>query len=252
MCVSVQTLVLRRFPAFATALLLASAAGTGQTPSSAQTAPGEAHLIAEANALRLRLRTDDAIRVLDRAAALYPKSASIYVLRSDSEKDRGNMPAALSDLQKALAITPHNLEILKKRAKVNDITGHLSEAIKDYDYILAKQPKDKRTWNERAIACKRLKLYAEAAHDFNEAANCAGEDRSQHDILYDRTQMYMLSGESKKAMDSANDLIKKFPELSRGYWLRAQLYEKAGQTVLAGRDRAKATEIDENFMPGDR
>ncbi|MBU6455119.1 MAG: hypothetical protein KGS72_25330 [Cyanobacteria bacterium REEB67] len=40
--------------------------------------------------MRLRLKSDEAIRVLDRAAALYPQSVSAHVLRSDTEKARSS------------------------------------------------------------------------------------------------------------------------------------------------------------------
>src|SRR5208283_5116188 len=143
-------------------------------------------------------------------------------------------------------LSPQTLEYIKKRAKINDMTGHLKEALVDYAYALTKEPKALSLWRDRAIAYKRLKQYGQAAADFDTACALAKGNECFSDVLYDRAQMYLYSGNLTKALDGSNELIKQFPQMSKGHWIRAQVYDKLGKTELAAKDRSLGKVMDED------
>ena len=211
--------------------------------------PGALAALAQAQRLRLQLKSEAALKVLNEAVVRFPNSIVCRDYRSDLEREFGDMNAAMADIQKILQLIPGNVGYTKKRAKIYDITGHLKEAIVDYDYVLTKEPKTFSAWRDRAIAHKRLKEYDLAARDFDMAVTLSDRDNHYNDILYDRAQMYLLSGNTAKALNGANILIKEFPHMSKGLWIRAQVYDKLNQPGPAKADRDKAKVLDENFDP---
>lgn len=212
-------------------------------------APAALAALNQAQKLRLQLKSEAALTLLNEAVLRFPKSIACRDYRSDLEREFGDMKAAMADIQKILQLAPGNVNYTKKRAKIYDITGQLKEAIADYDYVLTKEPKTFSAWRDRAIAHKRLKEYGPAARDFDMAVTLSDRDNHYNDLLYDRSQMYLFSGNTAKAMDGANVLIKEFPHMSKGLWMRAQVYDKLNQPGPAKADRDKAKILDENFDP---
>ncbi|MBS2010253.1 MAG: tetratricopeptide repeat protein [Cyanobacteria bacterium SZAS TMP-1] len=211
--------------------------------------PPEYAMLERARQLRLNLKTEAALQVLNETILRYPKFIDAIDYRSDLEREVGDMKGALADMNKILSLLPGHVDYTKKRAKIYDMNGRLKEAIADYDYVLTKQPDALSIWRDRGVAHKRLKEYALAAADFDKTVAMGSKHRDFNDYLYDCSQMHLFAGDLPKAMSYANQLIKTFPQMSKGLWMRAQVYDKLNKPELAKADRARAKVLDENFDP---
>ena len=206
-------------------------------------------MLAQAYRLHLQFKSEQALSLASEIVMHYPKCAEAYDLRSDLNRELGNMTAAIADIDQAIALAPNTLQYVKNRANINDINGHLKEAIADYGYVLVKEPKDCTVWRDRAKAYKRLKKYGQAAADFEKAVLYGQDNHRLNDFMYERAQMHLLDGNLGRALEASNELIKRFPYMSKGHWIRAQVYDKLAKPDLAAKERSKATAIDENLDP---
>jgi len=199
--------------------------------------------------LRLQLKNDEALKLADCALKSYPKSVSGLIIRADLLKELGLMKQAAADLDKAYALAPENMNVLQKHCRMLDMTGHLTEALAEYDIILKKSPRDANFWSYRGQAHKRLKRWAEAAHDFEMAIKNQPNLRDLSSWLYEVGNCQFLAGNEQAALKAFEELVKRFPDMSTGYWGKARVFDKMGKSADAEKQRALAKKRDLEMAP---
>lgn len=208
-------------------------------------------MLSRMHQLRLELKNQEALQLADVAVRAYPHSVRLLIARSDILKELGFMKQSGADLDAALKMAPQNEEALRKRCRSLDMTGHLCEALAAYDVILRKNPKDANFWSYRGEANKRLKRYADAAADFSQAIKNQPDCNDMGTWLFEVGNCRLLVGDQQGALEAFDQLVKKFPDLSTGYWGRARVFEKMGRIKDAERDRNSAKKFDMEIAPHD-
>lgn len=187
------------------------------------------------------------LALYDRAEKLFPKDTSTFIARADIYKEMGKMDRALAEIEKALRLTPADPRLIQRMGEYSDICGQLEKAIACYDRVLAEKPHDADLLRRKAVALKRLKRPLPAAQFFQKAYEANKTSRDSHMNLHDAGQMYLLANDTSEAMVCFELLIKTNPQLSTGYWDRAQVYDLNNEKTKAALDRAKARKLDLDY-----
>ena len=187
------------------------------------------------------------LALYDRAEKLFPRDTSTFIARADIYKEMSKMDRAISEIEKALRLTPADLSLMQRFGEYSDICGQLEKALACYDRVLASKPHDASLLRRKAVALKRLKRPLPAAQFFQKAYEANKTSRDSHMNLHDAGQMYLLANDTSGAMACFELLIKTNPQLSTGYWDRAQVYDLKKEKTKAAADRAKARKLDLDY-----
>jgi tetratricopeptide (TPR) repeat protein len=111
-----------------------------------------------------------AIRLLDAALALAPRSPAAHSHRGSALKNLGRWDEALASFDRALALQPDHVDALNNRGNALRALGRTAEALAGYDRAIAIAP---RVWNahhNRGVTLAALGRHAEAVASLDRAA----------------------------------------------------------------------------------
>lgn len=181
------------------------------------------------------------------------KLASVYTQRGFMLRDR-EPDSAMSDFNAALKIQPDYAAALNDRAWIHMTRGDYDAALQD----LNRTASQTTAWLPAAVAYYyrgfaylRLKDYAKAVSDLNEAIR-----RQPNNADY-----YLARGEAQQAQESYDAALRDFDEFSRrapkdprGLLARAVIFETTGklQDALAALDSAITLAPDNDFAKSER
>jgi tetratricopeptide (TPR) repeat protein len=197
-------------------------------------------------------------------------NANARVQRGLIYRQMGNPQAALEDYNRALQLEADNTQALTNRGNALLDLRRFQEAIDDYEKVLEAEPRNVKTRVNFAIAFSSLRNFERAeqefataeSHDQNYAelyvnrAIMHYESRqyakaipdyqqylrfhpSDHQIYNDLGVVYSILGNFQKAVESLTQAIQISP-VKDYYLLRAQAYDKLGNTAAAAQDRQRA------------
>lgn len=209
-------------------------------------------MVLRAEQLRKEFKYPEALAQVAQILKIYPSCVDALSLRSDIYKEQGHLQQALADMNLAHSLEPNNLDIYKRRCRMLDMMGRLDAALVDYEDILKKCPADPQMWAYRGQAYKRLKRYEEAARDFARAVACGPNHRDTADWMYESGNCNLLIGKLPEALQVFDLMVKRFPDLSTGFWGRAKVLEKMNRPAEAEKARAQAKKLDLDLDPAGR
>ncbi len=139
--------------------LFISLASVGQ-PASAD------ELLAQARAALTRGQGEAALGLADRAVALAPQNAQVYVTRGAARELLKQHAEAVADFTRAVELDPKLAEAFDRRGSEQFKLGRIAESIQDFDRYLALRPEEKPGHWKRGISYYYAGKYAEGAKQF--------------------------------------------------------------------------------------
>lgn len=195
---------------------------------------------------------EKAIKTYSRALKAYPNDIRLYQLRANAYSKISSFEEAVADISQAIKMNPKENWYYALRAGYYWGLKKNKEAIADYTTELKLVPNDHANRRKRGHIYRLIGMYKEAIPDCERsvAMNVKQMDEALADLAYS----YAQTGQTQKAIDTYTKMIEKFPDLSVGYYGRADIYEKLGKTKLAKRDRDQGKvadgELDPNVLTG--
>lgn len=197
-------------------------------------------------------------------------NANARIQRGLIYRQMGNPQQALEDYNRALALDPDNTQAYTNRGNALLDLGRYRQAVADYEKVLAKEPGNIKTRVNLAIAYSSLREFDKAEAAFAEAdrygpdypdlhvnrAIMYYESRQyanaipsyqrylqlrpdDHQVYSDMGVVYSLMGNHQNAVEAYSRAIQISPQ--KDYFrLRAQSYERLGNTAAAAQDRQTA------------
>jgi len=196
--------------------------------------------------------------------------ANARVQRGLIHRQTGNPQAALTDYNRAIELEPDNTQAYTNRGNAYLDLRRYQEAIADYEKVLQAEPWNVKTRVNFAIAFSALRNFEKAEQEFTRAQRAnpnyadvyvnraimyyesrqyakaipdylqyLGLHPDDHQIYNDMGVVYSLMGEYQKAVESLTQAIQLSP-VKDYYLLRAQAYDKLGNSAAAARDRQAA------------
>lgn len=193
-----------------------------------------------------QLEHKKAADVLTKALLLAPNDLELLERRSDAYAQIFIMDKAEADLSKAISINPKNAGFYRHRARLYFRDGKLQKAVADYDTAVKLDPKDLAPYRDRGRIHEQLGNGKKAVEDFQKFIDSGGNDNNG-EVLQHLGDLYLKDGQTQRALETFNRMIKYVPDLSGGYYGRARVYEKLGKFDLAKSDKKQGKKLDLAF-----
>ncbi len=185
-------------------------------------------------------RYDQAILSVDRAIELKPNFPEAYLLRARSRLMAYDTAGAIPDFTKAIERGPRDAAALLDRGGAYLLLKNYSAAAADASAALAIDPRLAAAYNLRGRALRDGGNPQKALEDFNRAVEMAPSG----DNYYQRGATEQLLGEHKRAIADFGESIEYTPDMSEGYFARAESERAIGEMEAAKRDHQHARIID--------
>ncbi len=194
---------------------------------------------------------EKAIIDLTAAIKLHPKEYLPYHMRSEAYGELNLYQQELADMTRAIQCM-NVCPLYRDRGYIHFRYGHFREAVADYTKALSLTPGDHIAYRSRARAYDALKDNKAAISDYEMALKTMnrGSIRMEPEIMDTLGKLYLKTKQEGKALDRFSLLIKRYPNMGRGYYGRAQVYKMQGQSDLAAKDLHRAHELDYAVDPG--
>lgn len=205
--------------------------------------------VAKQHAKMMELET--AIDDYTAAIKVNPNNYLPYQLRSEVRRDLNLFPEGIADLTRAIALSPKDAGLYRDRGYLNFKNYNYKEAIADYTKSISLDPNDGGAYRSRGRSYACLKQYKNAAADYKKSLELRTKttirlEVESRGILGD---LYIKCNQPNEALEQFNQLIARFPHVSKGYYGRADVYKLLGKTDLSKRDIEKAHELDYEMDP---
>lgn len=125
-------------------------------------------------------RTEEAARLLGRAAARLPNDSSVHNNYGNVLRELGRHASALSSYERALAIQPDYADALYNRSLALQDLGRFEDAIAGYDQALALRPDHAAAHNNRGAALQALGRLDEAVASYDQAIALRSDYAAAH------------------------------------------------------------------------
>lgn len=162
-----------------------------------------------------------ALTDLDKAIALKPTAAHLYVNRGNANKHAGNMQRALEDYGKAITHSPNLEAAYSNRGHVYKLLGDYNAAVREYKAALAIQP-FYGTQYSLGDALRRQKRCKEAAEAFRKATMMKPDFAQAYNDL---AETYLRCGDRHAALIAAQQAS------TLGYPVRPEILSAQSTTV---------------------
>lgn len=166
---------------------------------------------------------------------------SAYYARGSVRKEVNRCDSAIEDFSKALEVAPDDAAVLKDRAYCYLVAKQAEPALTDIGRVIKLHPKDPGAVMLRGHANWARNDLETAAKDFAEAAAL---DPTNYLALYNQASALGALKRPAEAVPVASAAIKLDATDSRGFRLRASLYQDLGRTDAALRDYIDAFRLD--------
>jgi tetratricopeptide (TPR) repeat protein len=155
-----------------------------------------------------------AMKDLDHALSLAPKSAILYFCRADLLVKQGSLDQALIDLRRSLELNPDDAQTYYLRAGIYQQIGQSEKALEDYGAAIAKNQNFDRAFYNRAMIYDDLGKPDLALADYAQVIRI----NPQHPKVYNnRAVIYINAGEYEKAQVDLLKAIRIDSHNSRAY-----------------------------------
>lgn len=185
------------------------------------------------------------------AIKVNPNNYLTYQLRSEVRRDLNLFPEGIEDLTRAIVLKPKDAGLYRDRGYLKFRNYNYKEAIADYTKAISLDPNDGGAYRYRGRNYACLKDYKNAAADYKKSLELRSKttirlEVETRGILGD---LYIKCNQPKEALEEFNALIVRFPQVSKGYYGRAEVYKRLGKTDLSKKDIEKAHELDYEMDP---
>lgn len=182
------------------------------------------------------------------------------------KQSAGDMRGALEAINKAIELNAEDPELYKQRAQINMSAKEPNAAIADYTKALSLNPKDASSLYNRALLRDMISDKKGAREDMTQAENLykeqgdkGGQKQARETLnLWDGKEVNsprqdkdfteganaFNKGNYKEALNSWDNLIKKYPNEASGYYNRAITNARLNDSQAAERDYRKAIELN--------
>ena len=126
-------------------------------------------------------QTEEALRDLDRALQLNPKSKKARFNRAELlnwKGDADNVQAAIEDYQAVLEAAPKDVQAINGLAHAHLAMGNIDQAIEHYTRVTELQPNNSVAWQARGEAYQTAENWKAASEDFAKSISIQKSARS--------------------------------------------------------------------------
>lgn len=177
---------------------------------------------------------------LDRIIATRPPSGELYRWRGLCNEENGKLAEAIVDYAKASSLEPENPSNFERLAEVHLAQGDLPAAAADYRQAIERGPANGGYRTRLGIILERMSKPDEANQEYAEAIR---RDPRQCNRAIARARVLLAAGQNASAFASVENLLKQGVEDSRLYLARADIVVQANQRESAA-DRDRAARLD--------
>lgn len=162
----------------------------------------------------------------DRAIELDPENERLYFLRGVFRMNCQLTELALVDFDRVLAIDSGDDNARAYRASLLMRLNRYKEAIDDYTHLIAKHPENPLPYSGRAFALTSMGRSDQAQEDAKRAIDISSELADDIHLSTETANIYRLirAEDYDVALAATNRIVADYPDLSRGYRLRAHVY----------------------------
>ena len=199
-----------------------------------------AYLTTLGTALRKLGRSDDAVRVFDKAVQLKADDATLWNNLAHALIEGGHVSDAMLCLARAHQLEPQNPKIRNDVGYGYMLLGRHEEALSWFDRALEIKPDSVETLNNKAFSLTRLRRFDEALSVYARA-KAAGPDNAATD--FNVAQLQMLTGSFNAGWLGREARFRlpspvPYPEFRKPRWFGDQ--DVAGKTILLYADEGLA------------
>lgn len=204
---------------------------------------GDASAWRLARALALSHKGDLAAALvdLDRLIAAKPSSGELYRWRGLCNLENGKLAEAIEDFAKASSLEPENASNCERLAEVHLAQGDLPAAADDYRRAIERNPANSGYRTRLGVILERMSKPDEANQEYAAAIR---RDPRQCNRAIARSRVLLASGQTAGAFASIESLLKQGVEDARLYLARADVALQANQPESAAADRDRAVRLD--------
>ena len=183
---------------------------------------------------------ESALADLSKAIAIKPREAAAYGERSWIYHLKAQKYFAKKDLDKALSLDPNFVDSLSDRAFTLYLSGAYKKSADVYTRVLELEPDNTSARSWRAANYKELKQYLKGIADLDLILS---EEPDSSNLLK-RAELYLLSGDSEKALTDANKAVDLDPSVAFSLQSRGDLLLAMGKKAEALDDYNAAIKLD--------
>jgi regulator of sirC expression with transglutaminase-like and TPR domain len=226
------------------AALLVGVLLTAAWPSGAQAQLRSAALACSNQSAKLADKRISACTHILNSGRLSGKPLGVaYALRGLAYLDRGDIPAAIVDLNRAVENAPDFAPAYQNRGNARYAQGNNRDALADYDRTIKLDPDVASAYVNRAWVRRDLGMTDEALADFAKAISLSPDNFGAYS---GRGQLYLRQKQYTRALADLNRAVRLAPT-AHNYGLRAQAYAEQQQAELAAQreqDAAKRRQAE--------
>ncbi len=189
----------------------------------------------------------EAIKDFDRAILLSPSLAAAYGNRGAAHLKLGVYDTAIADFTRAIELQPQNPAALNGRGRARLLAGRSHAASRDFSRAVTINPGFAQSYRNRAESHMRLGEYREAAEDLSRAL--AFDARRVEDYLA-RGQAYLAADNATAALTDFLKVVELDPKSVDGYIGMGFAKARSDATEEALNDLAQAIELDPRSARG--
>lgn len=182
---------------------------------------------------------------MSRAMTLQPEHWQAYALRAVSEREAGQLDAALADDEKALALNPGNAQVYTDLSLVHDAQHDYAAAAADEAEILKTLPHSAPDLNNRCWFLALDGKLNEALGYCQQALQITPNDPATLDSI---GFVYLQLQNNQQAIHFYDQALKADPKMASSLYGRALAEQKLGRSKQAEADMALAKQYDPNIV----
>jgi len=196
-----------------------------------------------------------AIQDFSDAIRLVPDSPSAFYARALAYQGEHALDLAIADLNAAIKLKADFAEAYNTRAAIYDDQGNTDNAINDYKNALAINANFDQAYFNLGVLYEKQKQYSEAEAEFGNAIshNIAVANATPSDLAASKKRLLqayihragvaLLVNDLNAALKDINYVIDSDPKNEIAYRLRANIYNKMGNTADSLADKATADNL---------
>lgn len=175
-------------------------------------------------------RYEQALKMLDSLAALYPNDVEIINNRGLNKFALGDPVGALADYAKVISINPRHAKAINNRGYVKYSKGNIDGAISDYEIALSINPDLAKAYNNRGVAKIALHDTSGAISDYDKALSL---DLKLAEAFLNRGTAYYFKKNFTFAQRDYNSAIMIDGEYAEAYFGRGLTEYVTGDKIRA-------------------
>jgi predicted O-linked N-acetylglucosamine transferase (SPINDLY family) len=196
-------------------------------------------------------RLADAVASYDKAIAFAPGYVDAVVNRGNALKDLERFEEALASYDRAIALNPSNADAFNKRGNVLTELRRFDEAMASYERAIALRPAFGEAFNNRGVALAKLKRIDEAVVSYDKALVLKP---NYAEALNNRGQALAELRRFDEALASYDQAIALKPDCAEAFNKRGNVLNELHRfdEALENYEQAIALEPDIDYLIGNR